>query len=243
MDSTLKAPGYLICTHPRAGSTYFCQLLASTGKLGKPAEYFNEGYMRRRFADPANHAHLPGQFQHFLDQAVTANGVRACKVFWFDLQRLAQANLLRRLRGYRFVLLERGDKLAHAISVSRALQSGKLRADMAESDEHARYDYSHIRLRLVRLLDAEDQWRGFLDAIRADAVHCLYEDLVKNPQHAVDRVAETVGLGEPAPIDTAQVRVRVQRDARSRDWYERFVEDAGANDPELLLRSGHAPAP
>jgi LPS sulfotransferase NodH len=234
------APGYLVCTHPRAGSTYFCQLLASTGKLGTPAEYFNEGYMLRRFADPGNLAHLPGQFAYFLDHAATANGVRGCKMFWFDLQRLARANLLHRFRGYRFVLLERGDKLAHAISVSRALQSGKLRADMTQSDEHARYDYSHIRLRLVRLLDAEDRWRGSLAEVAADAVHCLYEDLMDDPQRAVDHVAEAVGLGEPAPIDPAQVSVRVQRDARSSEWYARFAAEAQANDPELLVRAGHA---
>lgn len=235
-------PGHLICTHPRSGSTYFCQLLSSTGKLGNPAEYFNEGYMLRRFPDPGNLAHLPDQFRYFLAHSATDNGVRGCKLFWFDVHRLVRAKLLHRLRGYRFVVLERRDKVAQAISTSRALQTGKVRADIAVSEAHARYDYGHIRQRLERLLHAESEWRGFIGAVGGAPVHCVYEDLVGNPQEAVDRFAQTVELGEPAPIDQTRVTVRVQRDTRSSEWYLRFVAEAKTRDPELLGRPGYTPA-
>ncbi|MGP8122502.1 MAG: Stf0 family sulfotransferase [Xanthobacteraceae bacterium] len=33
--------GYAICTMPRSGSNFLCQLLASSGCLGRPLEYFN----------------------------------------------------------------------------------------------------------------------------------------------------------------------------------------------------------
>ena len=44
--------GYAICTAPRSGSNFLCQLLAGTGLLGRPLEYFN-GPGRRYFDDPS----------------------------------------------------------------------------------------------------------------------------------------------------------------------------------------------
>ena len=235
----LSPPGFLVCTHPRAGSTYFCQLLESTGKLGKPLEYFNEGYMRRRFADSGNPAHLPNQLRHYMDRAATANGIRSAKLFWFDLQRLKQARLLRHFSFYRFILLERMDKVAQAISISRALRSGKLRADMALSDAEIQYDYPDIEKRLVRLIRAERQWLNFFDRNGIDPLRCSYEALVEDPQLAVDQVAKLMELDQPAPIDPEFVSVTIQRDAKSSEWYRRFVAQANEVRPGLL--SGLSP--
>jgi LPS sulfotransferase NodH len=50
-----------------------------------------------------------------------------------------------------------------------------------------------------------------------------YEDLVKDPQRQVDRVAALMRLrGRPAP-DPVQVTVRVQRDAASDEWRARYL--------------------
>ena len=161
-------------------------------KLGKPLEYFNEGYMRRRFTDASNPAHLPNQLRHYMDSAATENGIRSAKVFWFDIQRLAQAKLLHHFRGYRFVLLERKDKVAQAISISRALRSGKLRADMAVPDVEVQYDYPDIKKRLLRLIRAEKQWLNFFDRTGIDPLRCNYEALMVDPQLTIDQVAESI---------------------------------------------------
>ena len=39
--------GYAICTTIRSGSTWLSELLASTGQLGRPAEYFSTKFQKR----------------------------------------------------------------------------------------------------------------------------------------------------------------------------------------------------
>jgi LPS sulfotransferase NodH len=43
--------GYAICATPRSGSNFLSQLLESTGRLGRPLEYFN-GPARRELTWP-----------------------------------------------------------------------------------------------------------------------------------------------------------------------------------------------
>lgn len=58
----------LICFVPRSGSTHLCGLLASTGVLGRPREYF---WAPNAVADPP--------LDDVLRQGTTPNGVFGCK--------------------------------------------------------------------------------------------------------------------------------------------------------------------
>ena len=62
-----------------------------------------------------------------------------------------------------------------------------------------------------------------------------------DPQLTIDQVAETMELVEPVPIDPEFVSVSVQRDAKSTEWYRRFVVQAYEDDPELLSGFSHLP--
>lgn len=226
-------PRYLICTHPRSGSTYLCQLLESTGKLGRPRDYFNAGPVGS-IPDPETPQDPAEQYRHYLATAATDNGVLGAKMFWFDFARLAKAGLAQHVREHRIVILERADKLAQAISSSRALRSGKMWASAAASDEHVEYDYAHIRVRLAGVLRADAVWRQFAAENGEPALRLVYEDVVDDPQAAVDRIARHIGIAQPVPIDRDHVEVRVQRDARSAEWHARFLAEARESDPELL---------
>lgn len=41
MNEGVLPRGFAICTAPRSGSNFLSQLVASTGQLGRPREYFN----------------------------------------------------------------------------------------------------------------------------------------------------------------------------------------------------------
>jgi LPS sulfotransferase NodH len=72
--------GYTICTTPRTGSNFLCELLSSTGVLGRPREYFN-GAGRRLHDDPTYPDDPAGQFRRILTMGATPNGVYGLKVF------------------------------------------------------------------------------------------------------------------------------------------------------------------
>ena len=113
----------MICATPRSGSNYLSQLLASTGVLGNPREYFNAPG-RRRYDDPAYPDDPHEQLRQVLTTGRTANGIYAVKVHYFQIAALKQVvDPTRELPHLRFIVLDRRDVLRQAVSWSRARQS------------------------------------------------------------------------------------------------------------------------
>src|SRR5882724_11277758 len=125
-DSTLR--GYAICTAPRAGSNWLCQLLTSTGVLGRPLEYFN-GIARRQLNDPSYPDDPGEQVARILTMGRTPNGVYGLKMFASQFREVAgSVKLSRELPNLRFIVLRRRDVLGQAISWTRSLQTNQWRS-------------------------------------------------------------------------------------------------------------------
>jgi LPS sulfotransferase NodH len=82
--------GYAICTEQRSGSSYLCQILASTGKLGRPAEHFNGPGMAT--FQPGYPQDPEGQLGEIRRQGATDNGIYGLKLFSSDFDRLPSSN-------------------------------------------------------------------------------------------------------------------------------------------------------
>lgn len=224
---------YVICTHPRSGSNYLCELLTSTSLMGSPAEYFHEGNLQKHGLTSHNPEHLRDRYRHVVENTASANGVIGIKLFIFDLPNVHSAGLLEKLRDYSFVFLQRRDKLAQAISIRRALESGKMTSEHSSSLAPVDYDYDDIKLRIVRAIKAEQDWQAFFRDNAITPVLCLYEELAASPQVMVDRIARSIGLSSGAPINPDKLWLRVQRDATSLGWRDRFLAEAAQRDPDL----------
>lgn len=224
---------YLICTHPRSGSNFLCELLASTGKMGEPAEYFHEANMQRSGLSVRNKDDIVARFDFVKRQKSSANGVFGIKLFFFDLESLRGSRIFNHFGNFQFIFLERRDKLLQAISIRKALHSGQLRSDTEAARPQAEYDYEDIRLRLLRSLRADQNWLSFFRLNGIDPVICIYEQLALEPESNVDRIAKAIGLETPVRIDTTRLRLRVQRDSSSLAWRDRFLAEAAVNDPRL----------
>ena len=222
--ATSAQRGYAICTEPRSGSIYLCQLLASTGVLGVPTEYFNVQTMRWR-----GHADYPtdpeAQLAAITELGATPNGVYGVKIFSQQFRAVAATRWAERLPSLSFLHLTRLDALGQAISHVRAMQTQQW---TVRSTAHGapRYDFGAIKDELVRLLNAQAGWSYYLARNGAPVLHIVYEQMIAAPQQTVDAVAKFVGLGEPASVDPSQLRVTPQRDALNAEWRERFVAEA-----------------
>ena len=216
-------PGLIVCATPRSGSNYLCQLLASTGVLGVPREYFNP-VGRRAYDDPEYPDDPRAQLAQVFTTGATANGVYAVKAHPFQLRDLDGVDPLVELPDTLLVRLRRLGRLEQAVSWARVQQTGQFRAGDPAATEPT-YDAKLVAASLRFLDDEEAWWDARLDPDRV--LEVTYEDLVADPQRVVDRVAALVGLEEPAEIDPAVVTVRVQRDATSRRWVERYASEGG----------------
>ena len=222
--------GYALCTSPRSGSNFLCQLLESTGLLGKPREYF-DGFSRRAldFADYPDDVAL--QVEWIRTRAITANGVYGVKLFpWHFAKAAGQLDLLSELPDLKFIRLTRVDKLGQAISWTRALQTSQYRSSQQLQGD-ARYDPEAITRQLHRLVAIDATWDAYFARTAQAALQLSYEGILQDPDRAVADVLAFMGLGR-ARADESKVTVKKQRDALSEEWRERYLTDRG--DPNKI---------
>src|SRR5262249_6897084 len=114
---------------PQAGSNFLCQVLTSTGSLGRPLEYFNAAARRAIERDP-NYPDDPcEQVGRLLTTGMTSNGVYGLKIFPSQHDAIsAKVHWSEALPGLHFVHLERRDLLGQAISWCRAEQTSQYRS-------------------------------------------------------------------------------------------------------------------
>ena len=219
----------LICFVPRSGSTYLCGLLASTGVLGRPWEHFwaPDGFADREAAD-------------VLREGATQNGVFGCKFQlgqWNALLERERARapglpdreLVERLfPDPRYVRLRREDRVAQAVSWSRAMQTG-LWSTTHEGSGDPRYDRAEIA-GLLELIGWESNgWDAWLAAQGIDAHEVAYERVLADPRAAVEAIGRAAGVSVPDGIELRSYPGwERQADALNDEWIRRFRDEVPA---------------
>jgi len=217
--------GYMICATPRSGSGYLCDLLASTRMLGNPLEYFNT--KGRRLTDPGYPGNPAAQLEIVRSRGATGNGIYGVKLLVLQLKRLeGRIDPFRDLPKLSLIRLRRRDRLGQAISLVRAMQTQQFASSQPQSGV-ASYDAARIRRCLRSLEEQEARWDHILRRLGAAPLEFIYEDVLRDPQAAINRIAALMGLTAPAPIDRALVSYKVQRDESSTEWRARFLSETG----------------
>jgi trehalose 2-sulfotransferase len=221
--------GYAICTVPRSGSNFVGQVLASTGLLGRPLEYFN-GPGRRHFEDPTFPDDPEMQIGRILSDGATPNGIYAVKLFPFQLdavqERIKWTSLLPQLH---FVHLVRRDMLAQALSWSRAIQTVQYRHDQVPQAT-PNYDATHILKCLHDIARLNARWEVYFATNGISPLEMVYEDILANPQRGVEEVARLFDLPSLPMADMTKITLQRQSDELSEQWRQRFLADAGNRD-------------
>ena len=236
----LRAPGALsvpagtrllfLCFTNRSGSNYLGNVLAASGLTHNAEEYFN--------ADPVIDtcaSHRLASFQHYFSHVVrtrSRRGTFLAKVAAEHLALLVQSGILDQLLPVaHFIVIERADKLAQAISLSIAEQTQQwawyLPSVIAENE--LRFSERRIA-ELIDVITEQEQatWR-FLGLNGIVPLAIKYEILIQSPQMAVDRITDHLGLPR-AVIDLSRIELRKQATAINELWRERFLQ-ADANRP------------
>ena len=210
---------------PRSGSTLLCALMAQTGRLGRPDEYFKRRPYERWAIDrdsPERRCRL------VVAEGGTPNGVCAMKIFSYHFERVQkQIELFDWFPAPSFVWIRRRDLLGQAISASIAKQTGRYRSFYDDRGVEPRYAYADVAQRLEAAARDEAFWRLHLARTAAPFHELWYEDLMAAPTDAVRRLAEATGVGPTDRSLTIEgVGLAVQRSDVNEDWRERFHADA-----------------
>lgn len=252
MTSEAGFDAYIICTAPRSGSTLLCRLLAATGVAGQPGSHFHrpslEGWLSAYDLQASDFASERAAAQAALD-AGQQLGTGPNEVFGLRMQGGSFDFFRAQLEALHpglpsdvarieaafgrtlFVHLSRADKLAQAISRTRAEQTGlwHRHADGSELERLAppqepHYDAEMIARHVAELTALEAAWAHWFERERIVPVRIDYDALAADPHGVLAELLDALGL-DPA---AAEVEVPTARlaDEVNADWAERFRRDA-----------------
>ncbi len=244
---------YFICTTPRSGSTLLCRLLEETGRTGNPDSFYHRAEFMREWAagwgvpDPAT---VP---QSDFDTAYLAAAIKAGKagteVFGLRLQfeylqmlsdtlgRIypglpSDAERFKRAFGeILYIHLTRTDKVAQAISLVKAQQSGlwHMNADGTEYErlgapKEPHYDFDVLH-REVEALEADDRaWLAWFERHGIRPLRVGYEAFAAQPAQTLIEICGTLGV-EPPEAGAIAPRLAKLSDGVSADWKRRYQAD------------------
>ncbi len=216
---------YVVASTPRSGSSFLCRQLWSTGLMGAPAEYFNyEGHMLRMAArlQPQN---LLEYVQRLFALRTSPNGVFGFKAHWDQFHIVRAGRLLTLFPGLRYVHLERTDRVAQAVSLAKAEQTGMWGSRRQAPIATPVYRPRLIRHWMDRIEQDNGRWLAFFRRLGIHPVAVTYESLAADPDAATVEVLRSFGFA-PDPAARIDLRQTVrQADSINRDWIERFRRD------------------
>ncbi len=250
-----KYKSYVICGTPRTGSTLLCDLLASTGVAGKPDSFFH----RPSISWWARHWNVPESlsaqdFNRAYLEAMLREGDGGTGIFGLRLMRenidevMARFDTLypnmsddaarfeRVLGPTLYIHLSRSDKVAQAVSLVKASQSGlwHMAPDGTERERLAPprvpvYDRDRIRQEVAELDAYDTAWNEWFERHSIDPVRVTYEALSDEPKSVLAGVLARLGL-DLALSDRAVPGVAKLADDVSLEWIHRFRSEEDCRD-------------
>lgn len=243
---------YIICSTPRTGSTLLCGLLEATKGAGSPDSYFMSNLdpiWVEQWGLPSRANRSEVDYSAAYLEAVITAGKGGTKIFGLRLMReyldnlsamidkvhpgLAsdKARLEAAFGSILYIHLSREDKLAQAVSMVKAEQTGlwHIAPDGTEIErlsppKDPEYDFNLIAGKLAELEQYDAGWTTWFGQQGITPLRIGYERLSADPAEVVRRICSTLGVSAPATTD---VRPSVGKlsDAVSTEWMRRFRQD------------------
>lgn len=240
---------YVICTSPRSGSTLLCKLLAATGQAGNPASHFHdpslEEWLRYFALDGRQYENETEQLEAVF-AAARKKGTCGTGLFAVRLQRGSFSFFSTKLKQLYpgldcdvdrfeaafgktlFIHLTRPDKVAQAVSLVKATQSGLWHKApdgtelerLSEPGEPV-YDEDEIARQVDLMTDYERQWADWFEVEKIEPLRITYDDLSNDREAVLVRVFEGLGLdtGAARGIDLPVAKLA---DHVNREWMVRY---------------------
>ena len=249
-----KFSSYIICATPRSGSTLLCDLLAETGVAGRPNSYYRPQsileWARRWDVSPpdmtGNEAFDRSYLAAVLRAGASENDVFGLRLMWGSVAELSarlkalhpdlhdDAALFEKSFGkILYIHLSRQDKIAQAVSLLRAEQSGlwHLAADGTERErlsppQPVVYDSDRLAGFLKELETDDAAWAAFFARNRIEPMRLTYETMAAAPRVILARILSALGR-EPELAATVNPRTAKLADRTNLEWADRFRRESG----------------
>lgn len=246
---------YILCGTPRTGSTLLCDLLASTKAAGAPDSFYSRKFMpmwAEEWGLPGPDSMSRRDYDFAYLEAANRVGKGGTRIFGLRLMRENLRDLSAILDRIHpglpsdtarfekafgrtlFIHLSREDKLAQAVSLVKAEQTGlwHIAPDGSELERLApprdpEYDFERIGRQLAELESYDTAWNSWFSAQGIVPLRVGYETLSADPAATLVRICKTLGI-EPPDVGTVKPGVAKLADETSREWMRRYRADLDA---------------
>jgi trehalose 2-sulfotransferase len=211
-DLVKPKTSYAILTTPRSGSTYFCDLLSSTGIAGYPTEHLR--LANQELALNCNFDYLR-LLNNLMQYRTTNNGVFGTKLishFLFELKR-AKPNFRDIFQSIdKYIILVRQDKVAQAVSLVLAQKTEVWHIQKSVSKDNLDYKTYQSALENIEIeedlllevkqkhqfiINQENRLRRILDVNQIEPLEIIYEEIVKNTESQIEKVCNFLEISHP----------------------------------------------
>jgi LPS sulfotransferase NodH len=197
---------------------------------------------------------------------MTSNGVFGVKIMWsyfsIVLKRLRTVASFQHLSfdeiaqslwgGVRYIHMTRRDKVRQAVSMAKAIQSGKwididrrvfqavtapffytqdlriLRNQVCTVAGPVKYDFDQIAQIYDTVCREDESWREYLQATGAEVFSVVYEDFIEESERTTNNIIDFLQVPRAEPITIARGFMKRQSDSINHEWAQRFCDDLAA---------------
>jgi LPS sulfotransferase NodH len=222
-------PACIMLFTNRSGSSLISEHMRASPYFGGFGEPLNHQFVKEQSVRRSTTSFL--EYLQNVQRQHTANG----ELFGMKAS-VDQALMLMRSRvipdyynDVRWVLIERRDIVAQAISMYFAGQSKQWRSDQeGKAAIEPEYDFERLRLQVQMLSQRYVAMKSFCAVFGIEPYRITYEDFAVDPLAGAQALAAHLGVSNAA-IDSSKVSTRQQRGDRNADFIQRFLTDYRAS--------------
>lgn len=219
---------YIILSTPRSGSTYLSSLLFKQG-LSLPHEYFQAPHYLPILADrwecvEDDRLDRKKYIEKLISHRADTHGILGINLHGDHLELFSEFESYLSDKKTTFFRLFRRDRIAQAVSLSLAWQSGAWSRHFKTIREGS-YSFEHI-LTCVESIDRQNLIiDAYLKTKDKPVIPLYYEDIVKSPGDAVSIICDALGVSNTYQETLPRTEIEVQRTNLNNDWIQRFSLD------------------
>ena len=224
--------GVIILSQGRSGTNWLKSISNATGQMGKTEEWLSFN----KLSKPIKSYSTQSFYDHALQNASTENGRFSLKIFPRDMHLTRESFGLDFVRkcmqeqDVKLYLLTREDRVLQAISRLKSDQTNIWHAQegqaQKEPQRQLRYNFRKLCLYYFEIGRQFEFWRSYLAINQFEHETFTYESLLPNPAPFFESTAKHLDVPPPTRYESA---FKIQRDAITEDWCQRFSEDIKAH--------------
>jgi LPS sulfotransferase NodH len=222
---------YVVAITPRSGSAFLCDLLTSTGKVGKPMEFFNSGFMTLPKYSGASS--LENYFSKVVSETKTDNDVFGMKISYGQALPLIEKGLLKQLLpNARIIVLFRRNIIKQAVSLHIAARLDHFHTgDRNEGNndllDNMEFDSSALFKRVKAINYEEKGWLEYLDSEATSYMKLFYEDNISDIDQSITSIGAYIGLDGDNLAKSAHYESRFKKTATkvNSSFYEMYLSN------------------